>query len=135
MSLKRYGDLSYSQISYQSRDKKAYNLEMVTVLFKSHDQSIAWMSMRSVLLLGCVMSVLQLGLLWTVPGALAESGVQNYTLDAIVDLALAKNPLVFSAEGQIEQQRGQQTAAGAYPNPTVMGYTGRGELRDTGRTG
>ncbi|MDH4098187.1 MAG: hypothetical protein OEU87_07700, partial [Nitrospira sp.] len=102
MSLKRYGDLSYSQIPYQSRDNNAYNLQMVTVLFKSHDQSIAWMSMRSVLSLGCVMSVLQLGLLWTVPGALAESGVQNYTLGAIVDLALAKNPLVFSAEGQIE---------------------------------
>jgi cobalt-zinc-cadmium efflux system outer membrane protein len=56
-------------------------------------------------------------------------------LDAIVELALAKNPLVFSAEGQIEQQRGQQTSAGAYPNPIVSGYTGHGELRDTGRAG
>jgi cobalt-zinc-cadmium efflux system outer membrane protein len=81
------------------------------------------------------MTVLQLGLFWIVPGAIAESGVQNYTLDAIVDFALAKNPLVFSAEGQIEQQRGQQTVAGAYPNPTVSGYTGYGELRDTGRAG
>ena len=107
---------------------------MVTASNKSHGQPVAWMSMRSVLSLGCEMGVLQLGLWWTVPGASAESGAQNYTLDAIVDLALAKNPLVFSAEGQIEQQRGQQTTAGAYPNPTVMGYTGHGELRDAGRT-
>jgi cobalt-zinc-cadmium efflux system outer membrane protein len=81
------------------------------------------------------MSVLQLGLLWPMSNASAESGVQNYALDSIINLALAKNPLVFSAEGQIEQQRGQQTVAGAYPNPTVSGYTGHGELRDTGRAG
>ncbi|MBH0179218.1 MAG: TolC family protein [Nitrospira sp.] len=134
MSLKRYGDLSYSDIPYQSRDNKDYNLLMVTGLNKSQDLTVAWTSMRSVLSLGCVVSVLQCGLLWAVPNVSAESGAQNYSLDAIVDLALAKNPLVFSAEGQIEQQRGQQTAAGAYPNPTVMGYTGHGELRDAGRT-
>jgi cobalt-zinc-cadmium efflux system outer membrane protein len=93
------------------------------------------MRMRSVLPLGCVMSLLHLGLLWEAPTAFAESGVQTFALDAIVELALAKNPVVFSAEGQIEQQRGQQTAAGAYPNPTVMGNTGHGELRDTGGGG
>ena len=60
---------------------------------------------------------------------------QLYSLDMIVNLALAKNPLVSSAEGVIEQQKGQQTAAGAYPNPTVGGAGGHGSLRDTGRAG
>jgi outer membrane protein, heavy metal efflux system len=53
----------------------------------------------------------------------------------IIDLALAKNPVVSSAEGNIEQQKGQQTAAGAYPNPTVTGFGGHGNLQDTGRAG
>ncbi|MEC4889361.1 MAG: TolC family protein [Nitrospira sp.] len=56
-----------------------------------------------------------------------------YTLDSILDLALARNPVVSSAEGLIDRQRGQQTAAGAYPNPTVFGNVGYGEVRDTGR--
>ena len=65
----------------------------------------------------------------------AESGSPVYGLDAIVDLALAKNPVVSFAEGTIEQQKGQQTAAGAYPNPTVGGAGGHGMLRDTSRAG
>ena len=60
---------------------------------------------------------------------------QPYSLDMIIALALAKNPVVGLAEGHIEQQKGQQTAAGAYPNPTVTGATGRGALRDVGRAG
>ncbi len=67
--------------------------------------------------------------------ASAESGGQVYSLDMIVDLALAKNPVVSSAEGNIEQQKGQQTAAGAYPNPTVAGSGGHGNLQDSGRAG
>ncbi|HSA85363.1 MAG TPA: TolC family protein [Nitrospira sp.] len=58
-----------------------------------------------------------------------------YSLDMIVDLALSKNPVVSFAEGTIEQQKGQQTAAGAYPNPTVAGAGGHGNLQDTGRAG
>jgi len=49
----------------------------------------------------------------------------------IIALALAKNPVVGLAEGNIEQQKGQQTAAGAYPNPTVTGHGGHGKLKDT----
>ncbi len=67
--------------------------------------------------------------------ASAQSDGQLYSLDMIVDLTLARNPLVSLTEGNIEQQKGQQTAAGAYPNPTVTGFAGRGTLRDTGRTG
>ncbi|MGE0642358.1 MAG: TolC family protein [Nitrospira sp.] len=65
----------------------------------------------------------------------AEPAAQVYSLDMIVDLALAKNPSVSSAEGNIEQQKGQQTAAGAYPNPVVTGSGGHGMLRDTSGTG
>ncbi|MEK6784875.1 MAG: TolC family protein [Nitrospirota bacterium] len=63
----------------------------------------------------------------------AQSDGQLYSLDMIVNLALAKNPLVSSAEGVIEQQKGQQTAAGAYPNPTIASSGGHGNLRDIGR--
>lgn len=63
----------------------------------------------------------------------AQSEGQLYSLDMIVDLALAKNPLVSLAEGTIEQQKGQQTAAGAYPNPTIASSGGHGNLRDMGR--
>jgi len=65
--------------------------------------------------------------------AAEPSEIPVYQLGAIVDLALARNPLVSSAEGHIDNQRGQQTAAGAYPNPTVIGSMGYGEIRDTGR--
>lgn len=65
----------------------------------------------------------------------AESGNQVYGLETIIDLAMAKNPVVSLAESTIEQQKGQQTAAGAYPNPTVGGASGHGMLRDTSRAG
>jgi outer membrane protein, heavy metal efflux system len=86
--------------------------------------------MRVVLALLCGMS---LGV--DVATASVESVGQVYSLDMIVDLALAKNPAVSFAEGTIEQQKGQQTAAGAYPNPIVGGAGGHGSLRDTGRAG
>lgn len=86
--------------------------------------------MRVVFALVCGMSI---GL--AVVPAYAESAGQVYSLDMIVDLALSKNPVVSSAEGTIEQQKGQQTAAGAYPNPTVTGFGGHGSLRDAGRAG
>ena len=56
-----------------------------------------------------------------------------YGLTSILDLALARNPAVSSAEGLIDQQRGNQTASGAYPNPTITGNLGYGEVRDAGR--
>ena len=65
----------------------------------------------------------------------AETEDQTYTLDSIIELALSKNPVVSSAEGKIEQQRGLQTAAGAYPNPSALGNVGEGRLKDTGRAG
>jgi cobalt-zinc-cadmium efflux system outer membrane protein len=67
--------------------------------------------------------------------AATESEENIYGLNEIVELALARNPLVTVAEGQIEQQRGVQTAAGAYPNPTVGSASGHGVLRDAGGSG
>lgn len=82
--------------------------------------------MRVVLALGCT-----IGLGLGVGTAAAQSDGQLYSLDMVVDLALARNPLVSFAEGSIEQQKGQQTAAGAYPNPTVSSSGGHGKLKDT----
>ena len=84
----------------------------------------------------CAVSILlSLGLSAGLCDAAAESGENVYDLNEIVQFALAKNPLVSLAEGQIEQQRGAQTAAGAYPNPTVGGASGHGALRDAGSPG
>jgi outer membrane protein, heavy metal efflux system len=69
------------------------------------------------------------------PQVFAESSPQVYTLETIIELALRKNPLIQSVEGVIDQERGRQTAAGAYPNPNVGGAMGYGELRDAGRAG
>ncbi|HBH79124.1 MAG TPA: hypothetical protein DDY39_04785, partial [Nitrospira sp.] len=85
---------------------------------------------HTLLLLGTV-NVGSVGL--TAMSASAESGNQVYGLETIVDLALAKNPVVSLAEGTIEQQKGQQTAAGAYPNPTIASLGGHGNLRDIGQ--
>jgi len=85
--------------------------------------------MRSPFLLAGLVSLALFSLTFGGSAAFAEFG-EGYTLDAIVDLALENNPLVSSAEGQIEHQRGQQVTAGAYPNPTVTGYSGSGKLRD-----
>ncbi|MDF0673249.1 MAG: TolC family protein [Nitrospira sp.] len=82
--------------------------------------------MRIVLVLVCGMS-LGLG----VTTASAQSDGQLYSLDMIVNLALARNPLVSLAEGNIDQQKGHQVTAGAYPNPTVLSHGGHGNLKDT----
>lgn len=75
---------------------------------------------------------LQLGAPW-ISIAGAEPASQTYTLETVIELALAKNPVVSSAEGQIQHSQGQVVTAGAYPNPTVTGNAGYGEIRDAGR--
>lgn len=91
---------------------------------------------RSFAVFQLVLSVLlYLGPVTGFSEAATEPEENIYDLNEIVQLALAKNPLVTFAEGQIEQQRGVQTAAGAYPNPTVGSASGHGVLRDAGSPG
>lgn len=58
---------------------------------------------------------------------------EKYQLDRIVQLALERNPVVAGAQASIDQSVGRHMAAGAYPNPTVIGNSGHGEIRDVGR--
>ncbi|TKB70983.1 MAG: TolC family protein [Nitrospira sp.] len=56
-----------------------------------------------------------------------------YMIEEVVALALTRHPSISGIQGLIEQNQGRQTAAAAYPNPTVTGYGGYGEVRDVGR--
>ncbi|MGH7250793.1 MAG: TolC family protein [Nitrospiraceae bacterium] len=60
----------------------------------------------------------------------AEPPTPTYRLDQVITLALERNPALLGAEGVLEQSRGQQVAAGAYPDPTVTSQSGRGALRE-----
>lgn len=62
----------------------------------------------------------------------AESVKPSYDLLRIIDLAVERNPVMAGARGMIDQNVGQRTTAGAYPNPTIKGDSGRGFLRDAG---
>lgn len=66
-----------------------------------------------------------------VPAIAASKSEQlTYQIDDVIELALERNPAVKGALGLIEQSRGIQIRAGAYPNPTIQGNTGYGILRD-----
>ncbi|MBA2484899.1 MAG: TolC family protein, partial [Nitrospira sp.] len=56
----------------------------------------------------------------------------SFSLETVLNLALTHNPTVASAEGTIEQNRGQQVAANTYLNPSVSAHSGRGNIRDLG---
>ena len=62
----------------------------------------------------------------------AESPRPSYDLLRIIDLAVERNPVMAGARGVIDQSAGQRVTAGAYPNPTIKGDSGRGFLRDAG---
>ncbi len=66
----------------------------------------------------------------THPADAADPRPRVYELSDIIDLALQRNPTVTGAEAVIEQSRGQRIAAGAYPNPTIVGQTADGVIRD-----
>ena len=86
--------------------------------------------MRAILVVLMVICIVD----WGRPAWGAEMGPPSYTLDDVLDLALERNPTVAGAHGAVDQSRGQQTAASAYPNPLVNVYSGHGILRDAGRT-
>ena len=62
----------------------------------------------------------------------AEPSQKTYGLPDIIGLAIERNPVVAGAMAVIDQNTGQRTAAGAYPNPTIKGDGGRGYLKDAG---
>jgi outer membrane protein, heavy metal efflux system len=53
-----------------------------------------------------------------------------YSLPEILDLALERSPALASAAGAVKHSQGQQVAAAAYPNPSILGSVGRGAIRD-----
>ncbi|WP_455245488.1 TolC family protein [Petrachloros mirabilis] len=53
-----------------------------------------------------------------------------FQLETVIKLAVAGNPLIAKAEGTIDESRGREIAAGAFPNPTIVGGTARGAIRD-----
>jgi len=65
-----------------------------------------------------------------VPSHATEGIPHAYALNEIVDLAIARHPALAGAASLIEQSRGQQVAAAAYPNPSISGSAGRGAIRD-----
>ena len=62
--------------------------------------------------------------------AMASEPNSAYALNAVIALALDRNPAMAEAQGYVRQSRGQQVAAAAYPNPTITGSAGRGSIRD-----
>lgn len=62
----------------------------------------------------------------------AEPSQKTYVLPDIIGFAIERNPVVAGAMAVIDQNTGQRTAAGAYPNPTIRGDGGRGYLKDAG---
>jgi cobalt-zinc-cadmium efflux system outer membrane protein len=59
-----------------------------------------------------------------------ESSPTPFNLNTIIELALEHNPTITGAHASIDQSRGQQVSAGAYPNPSIIGSAGRGSIRD-----
>jgi cobalt-zinc-cadmium efflux system outer membrane protein len=59
-----------------------------------------------------------------------ETRSAPYSLPEIVAIAVERSPTMASAYGAMKQSRGQQIAAGAYPNPSVFGSAGKGSIRD-----
>ncbi|HMU54379.1 MAG TPA: TolC family protein [Nitrospira sp.] len=53
-----------------------------------------------------------------------------YSLEEILALAVERSPILAEAQGAMKESRGQQIAAGAYPNPVLSGGAGKGSIRD-----
>ena len=64
--------------------------------------------------------------------AQADTASPTFALHDIIGLAIERNPMIAGAMAAIDQSTGKRTAAGAYPNPTIHGDSGKGYLRDGG---
>jgi cobalt-zinc-cadmium efflux system outer membrane protein len=57
------------------------------------------------------------------PAVFPDANAGQYTLDELINLALANNPLIAQAEAGVQQATGLAVQAGIYPNP-IVGYQG-----------
>jgi cobalt-zinc-cadmium efflux system outer membrane protein len=80
--------------------------------------------------LGILASGVEILGLSTYVAAAAGEPNPTHTLNTVLELALAHNPTMAGAQGYMRQSRGEQVAAGAYLNPSISGYAGRGSIRD-----
>ena len=80
--------------------------------------------------LGILASGVEILGLSTYMAAAAGEPNPTHTLNTVLELALAHNPTMAGAQGYMRQSRGEQVAAGAYLNPSISGYAGRGSIRD-----
>ena len=78
-----------------------------------------------------LMTVMVMGTSGALIPAYAEvkEQMRTFDLDHIIDLALERNPAILGAQSVIQQNEGRQVQAGAYPNPTIGGNTGRGAIQ------
>ena len=83
-------------------------------------------------IIGAALSSPALGLAASPSPTGAPAHESTFSLETVLDLALTHNPTVASAEGTIEQNRGQQVAANTYLNPSISANSGRGNMRDLG---
>lgn len=68
--------------------------------------------------------------------AIAEAGAKGngYSLDAILQLAFERNPRMEVGKGIIDERKGAQRTAAAYPNPELDTWFGYSEFRDSDDT-
>lgn len=64
-----------------------------------------------------------------------ELANRAYALPEVIGLAIEHNPRRVGAIGAIDQREGLLVQAGAYPNPRITGWGGRGSSRDVGLPG
>lgn len=65
--------------------------------------------------------------------ALAETGAKGdgYTLDAVLQLSFERNPRMEVGKGIIDERKGAEKTAAAYPNPELDTWFGYSEFRDS----
>ena len=71
--------------------------------------------------------------MWAISGAAAwgeDSKVLSYTMQEVIDLTLAHNPIIELGKGIIDEKEGEEVTAKSYPNPSFGVQSGYGKVRD-----
>ena len=80
--------------------------------------------LRTLLLAGVVLPLLLIGTV-----VLAQDS-RSYRLNEMIEMALEHNPALQEAATLIDQGKGLQATAAAYPNPSITGTVGPGRTRE-----